>query len=188
MALSVVCSAHLSGLFAGAALALFVDYRRPGVRASITTAWRVLQIGLLAVIVVAGYEVVRNFNRPLPALVRTTPNAHALIFLNYVNAMNQLQEKVSVVIRSNNVDDVALIMQNAMQAPVPDERADELRNRLVLILSNLANAAANATPAAGNGQARPPQADQKLVDEFNEWRKEYDQWLQDAAKAYTAQL
>ena len=37
-------SAHLGGLFSGAALALFVDYRRPGVRASITTIWRVLQV------------------------------------------------------------------------------------------------------------------------------------------------
>src|SRR5689334_20244347 len=57
-------SAHLAGLFSGAAVALFVDYRRPGVRASITTIWRVLQVISLAVIVIAGYKVVRNFNRP----------------------------------------------------------------------------------------------------------------------------
>lgn len=179
-------SAHLSGLFAGAALALFVDFRRPGARASITTAWRVLQVLSLAVIAVGGYKVVRNFNRPMPARVRPTPNAQALIFLNYVNAMNQVQEKVSAAIHNNDLsDDVPLVTERAIQAPVPDARAGELRTRLLVILSKLTNAAATATPATGPRQ--PQQLDQKLIDEYNEWRKEYDQWLKGAAKTYTAQ-
>ena len=183
-------SAHLSGLFAGAALALFIDYRRPGARASITTAWRVLQFLCLAVILVAGYKVVKNFNHPTPALARATPNrptpnAQALIFLNYVNAMNQVQEKVAGVIHNNDLSEVPLITQRAMEAPVPDAQAGELRTRLLLILSKLANAEATATP--GN-EPHPPNLDQKLIDEYNEWRKEYDQWLKGAAKTYTAQL
>src|SRR5215216_7242915 len=179
-------SAHLSGLFAGAALALFIDYRRPGARASITTAWRVLQVLSLAVIALGGYKVIRNFNRPIPGIARRTPDAGSLIFLNYVSAMNQVQEKVSAVIHNNDLNDVALVTQKAMQAPVPDARAGELRNRLLVILSNLVNAAAEATP--GSGPRRPPPLDQKLVDEYNQWRKEYDQWLKSAAKTYTAQL
>jgi rhomboid protease GluP len=181
-------SAHLSGLFVGAALALFVDYRRPGARASITTAWRILQVLCLAVIAVAGYKVVRNFKQPPPALARPTPNAQALIFLNYVSAMNQVQEKVSAVIHNNDTNDVALVTQKAMQAPVPDARAAELRHSLLLILSKLASAAASATPASGDGPRRPPNLDQKLVDEYNEWQKEYEQWLKSASKTYTAQL
>jgi rhomboid protease GluP len=181
-------AAHLSGLFAGAALALFVDYRRPGARASITAAWRVLQVLSLAVIALGGYKVVRNFNRPIPTIARRTPAAGTLIFMNYVSAMTQVQEKVSAVIHNNDLTGVALITEQAMQAPVPDARAGELRTRLLVILSHLANAAAEATPATGDGPRRPPQLDQKLVDEYNEWRKEYDQWLKDAAKTYTAQL
>jgi len=179
-------SAHLSGLFAGAALALFVDYRRPGARASITAAWRVLQVLALAVIALGGYKIVRNFNRPpQPVLARATPNAHSLIFLNYVSAMNRLQEKASAVIHNNDVTDIATISQNAMQAPVPDERAGELRKRLVDIVSNLASASAAVTAATAKGQAQ--QMDQKLIDEFKEWRKEYDQWLKGAAKTYTTE-
>ncbi|HEX7331273.1 MAG TPA: rhomboid family intramembrane serine protease [Pyrinomonadaceae bacterium] len=181
-------SAHLSGLFAGAVLALFIDYRRPGARASITTAWRVLQFLCLALIVFAGYKVVRNFNRPAPAVARVTPNAHTLIFINYVSAMNQVQEKVAAVIHKNDLSDVPVVTQNAIQAPVPDARAGELRTSLLLILSKLVNAAASATPSPGNEPAQPPNFDQKLVDEYNEWRKEYDQWLKGAAKTYTAQL
>ncbi|HEU4870554.1 MAG TPA: rhomboid family intramembrane serine protease [Pyrinomonadaceae bacterium] len=164
-------SAHLAGLFSGAALALFVDYRRPGVRASITTIWRVLQVVSLAIIVVAGYKVVRNFNRPV--LAQNVPSVNAVNFLNYVSAMTQVQEKVSAVIHNNDVNDVPAVTQRAMQTPVPDARAGELRTRLLVILSNLTN---------GNESGRKP--DQKIVDQYAQWTKEYEEWLKGAAKSY----
>ena len=177
-------SAHLAGLFSGAALAIFVDFRRPGVRASITTIWRVLQVLALALIVVAGYKVVRNYNRPV--IARNTPAAHALVFLNYVSAMNQVQEKVAAVVHNNDLSDVPAVTQRAMQAPVPDARAAELRSRVLIILSNLANAAAAASPAPKE-QGRPPQFEQKLLDEYEQWDRDYKDWLKVAAKTYTAQ-
>src|SRR5690349_8028552 len=99
-------SAHLAGLFSGAALALFVDYRRPGARMSITTAWRVLQVLSLAVIVVGGYKAIRNFNRPARALAQASQSPQALIFVNYVSAMNLVQEKVSAVIHNHDLSNV----------------------------------------------------------------------------------
>ncbi|HEX6719629.1 MAG TPA: rhomboid family intramembrane serine protease [Pyrinomonadaceae bacterium] len=177
-------SAHLSGLFAGAAVALFVDYRRPGARASIATIWRVLQVLSLAVIALGAYKIVRNFNRT--ALVQAAPNAHASVFLNYVNAMNQVQEKVAAVIHNNDLTNLEAVTQTAMQAPVPDARAAELRTRLLLILSKLAAAAAEASPPPERAPSRPPKLDQKLVDEYTQWRKEYDEWLKSAAQKYTA--
>ena len=178
-------AAHIAGFFAGAALALVVDYRRPGARASVTRAWRVLQIVCLIVIAVGAYKVVRNFGRPIPGLARATPNANTLIFLNYVNAMNQVQEKVSAVIHSNDLSNLELVTESVMQAPVPDARAAELRLRLLDILSRLASAAATASPPPESTPARPPALDQKLVDEYTNWRKEYDEWLKVAAKTYT---
>jgi len=174
-------SAHLAGLFSGAALALFVDYRRPGARASITTIWRVLQVMSLAVIVVAGYKIVRNFNRPVVA--RTVPaTANNTVFRDYVRAMNEVQEKVTAVIHNNDLSDVPGVTQRAMQAPIPDARAGELRSRLLIILSHLTNAAAAASPT-GTPQS-PPKLDQKSVDEFSQWRKEYEEWLKIAARLY----
>ena len=164
-------SAHLAGLFSGAALALFVDYRRPGVRASITAIWRVLQVISLAIIVVAGYKVVRNFNRPVLAV--NVPSANTINFLNYVSAMTQVQEKVSAAIHNNDVNDVPAVTQRAMQAPVPDARAGELRTRLLVILSSLTN---------GNASGQKP--DQKTVDQYAQWTKEYEEWLKSAAKSY----
>ena len=178
-------AAHLAGLLAGAALALVVDYRRPGARASVTVAWRVLQVVCLIVIAVGAYKVVRNFNRPIPGLAQPTPNANTLIFKHYVNVMNQVQEKVSEVIHNNDLSNLELVTQSAMQAPVPDARAAELRLRLLDILARLATAAAAASPPPESTPARPPVLDQKLVDEYTNWRKEYDIWLKVAAKTYT---
>lgn len=178
-------SAHLSGLLAGAALAVFVDYRRPGARAGIATAWRVLQMLSLAVIVLGGYKVVRNF--PRPVIARAAPSASTPIFLNYVNAMNQVQEKVSAVIHNNDLSNIAVITERAMQAPVPDARAGELRTRLLIILSKLADAAATPSPAAGKRPAPSPKSDQNSENEFDEWKKEYEEWLKGAAKTYISQ-
>jgi rhomboid protease GluP len=177
-------SAHLAGLLSGAALAVFIDYRRPGARASIATAWRVLQIMSLLVLVLGAYKIVRNFNRPV--LARATPNSSELVFLNYVHAMNDVQEKVSAVIHNNDLSNLEQVTQRAMQAPVPDAKAAEFRARLLIILSKLGAAAAEASPPPAKGPAQPPKLDQKLVDEFTEWRKGYDEWLKGAAKMYTA--
>ena len=179
-------AAHLGGLFTGAALALIVDYRRPGVRAGITTMWRALQVLALAIIALGAYKVVRNFQRPLPASVRVTPNTKNLIFLSYVMAMNKVQEKVAAVIHKNDLSDLEAVTQQALQAPVPDDgHAAELRSKLLIILSKLAAAAASASPAP-DATGRPPKLDQQLIDEYTEWRKEYEQWLVGAAKTYTA--
>ena len=178
-------AAHLAGLFAGAALALFVDYRRPGVRASITTAWRSLQVVCLVIIALGAYKVVRNFGRPIPALARASSNANTFIFVNYINSMNQVQERVSAVIHNNDLSNLELVTQRAMGAPVPDARAGELRERLLLILSKLAAAAASASPPPQSQPAPPPKLDQKLIDELDQWNKDYNVWLTRAAKIYT---
>jgi membrane associated rhomboid family serine protease len=180
-------AAHLGGLFTGAALALFVDYRRPGARAGINVAWRVLQALSLALIALGAYKVVRNFNRPLPVQAHVRPaNANNLIFLSYIIAMNRAQEKVAAVIYKNDLSDLETVTDQTLQAPVPDARASELRTTLLVILSKLAAAAAAASPSPANSTERPPQLDQKLVDEFNQWRKEYNEWLKGAAQTYTA--
>ena len=181
---SISNAAHLAGLFSGAALAVFIDYRRPGARASITTAWRALQVVCLVLIAWGAFKVVQNYGRPIPAPPRVTSNAKTLIFVNYINAMNQVQEKVSAVIHNNDLSNLELVTQKAMEAPAPDARAAELRDRLLAILSKLSAAAAVTIPPPANQQARPPQVDQKLIDELKQWTKEYNEWLSGPAKAY----
>jgi len=181
---SISNAAHLAGLFSGAALAVFIDYRRPGVRAGITTAWLALQIVCLILIGLGAYKVARNYGRPVPALARASQDTNKLIFVNYINTMNLVQEKLEVVIHNNDLSNLEVITQKAMEAPVPDARAAELRDQLLKILSRVAAAAAEASPPPANQPARPPQLDQKLIDERDQWKKEYNDWLKGPAKVY----
>ncbi|HEU4510135.1 MAG TPA: rhomboid family intramembrane serine protease [Pyrinomonadaceae bacterium] len=176
-------AAHLGGLLSGAAIAIAVNYRRPGARSMITPVWRTLQILSLSVIALGAYKVIRNFNRPaLPsAIPPAVPNASTLIFLNYVRAMSEVQEKVSAVIHNQDVSDAGAIAQKATEAPAPDEHATELRNRLVGILSRLVE----TTPAASPSPGAAREFDQKLVDEFRAWQKEYNEWLKGASRSHT---
>ena len=178
-------AAHLGGLVAGAVIALAVNYRRPGARSMITPVWRTLQVLSLSIIAIGAYKVVRNFSRPV--LARETPNASTLVFLNYVRAMSDVQEKVSAVIHKNDVSDVNVVTQRASEAPAPDTRATELRNRLVEILSKLVAASETASPAASPspGAAPPRQLDEKLVDEYRAWQTDYNEWLKGASKSHT---
>jgi len=179
-------AAHLGGLFAGAALAVFIDYRRPGARPGINVAWRVVQALALALIALGAYKVVRNFNRTQQVQVQVAPPTTSNdIFLSYVSAMNQVQEKAADVIYKNDFSNLEQVTQQALQAPAPDARALELRNTLLDILSKLAAARASASPSPGQlGQT--PKLDQQLIDDYTGWQKEYEQWLVGAAKIYTA--
>ena len=141
-----------------------------------------LHILALSVVVLGFYKVARYFNRPAVAAVRALQNPNRLIYLNYVDAMTALQEKVSAVIQKKDLTDIATVSDRAVQAPAPDSRASDLRTALLVILTKLADAAANASPSPNAGSA-----DQKLDDtEFKQWQKEYNEWLKGAAKTYTA--
>ena len=100
-------------------------------------------------------------------------------------AMNKVQEKVSAVIHKNDLNDLEAVTQQALQAPVPDARAAELRSKLLIFFrSLLPRRLRQVRRLIATG--RPPKLDQKLIDEYTEWRKEYEQWLVGAAKTYTA--
>lgn len=154
-------AAHLGGLVTGAALALAVDYRRPGERAGLATIWKVLRAVALIVVVLSFYKVVRNFNRSIPA----SPHQIVQTKLSFINAMNLLQEQISRVVHNKDVSQVEVVTQAAAQTPAPDARAAELRNRLIDILTRLAAAGGNRLEI------------EKLNADYQTWQKDYDEWL-----------
>lgn len=175
-------AAHLGGLLSGAALATVVQYRRVGERRGLAAAWRIAQVLVLSLVVVAFYKTGRNFNRSLQLAHLPALNQQAQLFLSYIGTMNALRVKTADVIQNRNLTDVGGLTQLAVQAPAPDERAAELRERLVSILSRATSEVASATPVSGAGPRLPPPVDQKLVEEFQQWNTDYDQWLASAGK------
>ena len=54
-------AAHMGGLISGAAIAAVVSYKRPGQPASVTIAWRVVQITALLLVLVSFFFVIKHF-------------------------------------------------------------------------------------------------------------------------------
>ena len=54
-------AAHMGGLLSGAAIAAVVGYKRPGQPASVTIAWRIVQIAALLLVLVSFFFVFKNF-------------------------------------------------------------------------------------------------------------------------------
>lgn len=181
-------AAHLGGLLSGAALAAVVQYRRPGERRGMATAWRVLQALALALVVVGFYKTARNFNRSMQVASHANQpvlTQQATFFVQYAAAMSQAREKTKAVIESRDVSNVNEIGQRAAQAPVLDARSAEFRDRLLAILTRAVNAVSSASPAPGDGPRRqPPLEDPKLAEDFAQWQREYDQWLEQAVQTY----
>ena len=162
-------AAHLGGLVTGAGLALAAEYRRPGERKSVSVAWRMLQAASLVIVVASFYKIVRNFNRPVPPSAQQIATARQQQFLIFIGGMNVLQEQVSRVIHKNDVTEVEAVSRAVMQMPAPDPGAAELRDRLLVILSNV-------TRASNNKE----QFDQRLTDDLNAWQQDYFEWFKGA--------
>ncbi len=160
-------AAHLGGLLSGAALALAVEYRRPGERTTVAIAWRVLQAAALVIVVAGFYKVVRNFRRPIPPSVQQLMMARQQVFLNFVDSMNQLQDQVSRVVHNDDSSGVEAVTQKVMETPPPDSRAAELRDQLLAILTKLTS-------------GDPRQQDKNLLDELNTWQEAYIEWFKGA--------
>lgn len=167
-------AAHLGGLLTGSALALAVEYRRPGERTSVAVAWRVLQAAALVIVVAGFYKVVRNFRRPIPPSVQQLMMARQQMFLNFIDSMNQLQDQVSRVVHNNDPSGVEAVTQKVMETPPPDSRAAELRDQLLAILAKLTSA----------NQQQDKNLPAELPDELNAWQQAYIEWFKGARNGH----
>src|ERR1700730_9188649 len=181
-------AAHVGGLLSGAALAVLVQYRRPGERAGIAATWRVLQIASLALVVVSFFKIAQHMNLSNltpPSQVARPAKGNNEIFVDYSKAMNQAQEVFSEVIHDKETGHVDQAVKSLESVPPLDPKADEWRNRLrnllLLAKSSLASSP-SPSPAHVQKPARVPEQD--FNKEFAQWRKDYNEWLKGAAPVY----
>jgi len=178
-------AAHLGGLLSGAALATVVQYRRPGERRGMATAWRILQWLALALVLVGFYETARNFNHSAQLALNPMLTQESQAFYTFAAAMDGARQKANAIIQDRDVRNVDAIAQKALEAPAPDARGAELRVHLLSILAKATSAAATATPPPGGGPRQPPVLDEKLAAEMQQWQQQYDEWLRQAVQKYS---
>jgi hypothetical protein len=172
-------AAHLGGLVSGAALALTVQYRRPGERAGITASWYVMQALAVLLVVVSFFKVVQHFNDQR-ALASSPDEASAPAektdaFLGYWLAVNDAQETLNYAL-AGDLSGVDQAVNNLDSVPNVEPKADELRLRLKDLLLKAKNTPTQAAlPAAKDGKTSPKTYD--LGAEKATWKKDYEDWL-----------
>jgi len=172
-------SAHLGGLIAGAGLALVVQYRRPGENRSVAIGWRVLQILLLLLVGVSFYKVARRVERylqtPAPQVQQMTPQQ---VLVAYLHALNDVQESAAKAIYEGDMTGSDVSVGKMIQVPAPDNKAAELRNRLLVILGKVQVQIKTAPSTTGPRKYKP---DESLIKEFKAWNADYEAWLSSVA-------
>jgi len=180
-------AAHLGGLVSGAMLALVVDYRRPGERSGIAVTWRVLQIAAIALVAVSFFKTAQHIRDPLPpfmvAQAVQPPEPENAEYIRYVRAMTDAQEALVVAMNDKNTSNIDAAVKNLETAPHLDQKADELRERLKLLLLRAKQPSeAVASPQRGANKSGQQSS---LIQEFGDWRKEYNHWLKTSARNHS---
>ncbi len=193
-------AAHMGGLTAGALLALMVQYRRPGESQGSAITWRTLQIVSLAVVLFCFGKVAQNFVRQ-----GTPQRANQVdVLISYLGIMNNAQETVAMVVMEGDVSTVPRTLQQLHSVVAPDVTSEELRQRLIALLTKASPApsptpspvarpgvtpspdSTTTPPPSGGASPKPSRAtsgevqkqpDKKLIAEFNAWNNDYENWL-----------
>jgi rhomboid protease GluP len=162
--------AHLGGLISGAAFALIVQYRRPGESRGVAATWRALQGAVLGLVTVSFFLAVRHMRALPPPAIQSQLNIKEQAFLSYATAMNQAQEEFIQAIKDNDINGIDEAIKNLDATPSVDPKADELRQRLKVLLQR---AKEGAAPAANAPTLIPT----RIAEDFNIWTKKYEEWL-----------
>jgi rhomboid protease GluP len=191
-------AAHLGGLISGAALAVVVQYRRPGERTSVTASWYVLQTAAMLLVLVSFFKVVQHFKDPTGLLSAkpTTVFERRDKFLLYSLALHEAQEKLNQAVKGD-ITGVDEALKSLDSVPQLDARADELREQLKDLLRRAKSEAeaadygkrkagiatqGNRSPALANDPAQSkPDA---LMEDVDLWKKVYNDWLKTTARHY----
>ena len=181
-------AAHLGGLVSGALLALAVDFRRPGQKAVVATAWRVLQVAAIALVAISFIKVAQHFRDPQPASIPL--QTAALVdektqkFVAYAGAIRDAPEALYAMLKDHDPTRGDAALKNLDAAPELDATANELKNKLKALLIK-------AKDIETKRQANSPQsvrdteaAERQVVLEFAEWNKQYTAWLKTTGKQY----
>ncbi|MGH9880059.1 MAG: rhomboid family intramembrane serine protease [Pyrinomonadaceae bacterium] len=180
-------AAHLGGLLSGAALALIVDYRRPGEHSGVALVWRVIQVAAIGLVALSSFKVAQHFNDPLPLPViqsLTPANHESSTAVKYFGAMNEAQEALIVFLHDKDPSGLDKAIKQLEALPAFDEDADKLRDRLRALLTKAKELNERLT-SSSEPLPRDVQLQQdELVKEFASWTTEYDHWLRTDARKY----
>ncbi|MEP6741753.1 MAG: rhomboid family intramembrane serine protease [bacterium] len=180
-------AAHLGGLTSGAILALAVDYRRPGERPVVATAWRILQAVAIALVAISFIKTAQHYRDTLP---QSTPQNAAVVddktrqFVAYAKAMNDAQDAFELILREGEISKADDAIKELESAPSLDPKADELRDQFKLILTNAKLLKLSMAVPREQGTRNNQRGLEELTANYEDWSKAYRIWLKTSARTY----
>jgi rhomboid protease GluP len=131
-------AAHLGGLAAGAALALVVQYRRPGENTGVAIIWQVLRVAALTLVAVSFLKCAEHFKDPLPSSVREQAvldsNDTTAAFLVFAKTMSDAQEAFNQA-SQGDLSGVDVAITSLESVPQFDPESAQLTERLKALLT-----------------------------------------------------
>ncbi len=183
-------AAHLGGLVAGAVMALFVNYKRPGERASIAHLWHALQILALLLVVVSFSLVARNYTGAPPALPENISDTASRVLRSnegdvraYLEATNTGQRAFAGAI-GGDAGEVGAAIEKLAQAPRLDQQAGELNDELKALIERARDLAASEEPSNARALRARAQQQNELVRDFNVWQQRRLEWMKTEGGKY----
>jgi rhomboid protease GluP len=183
-------AAHLGGLASGAALALVVEYKRPGEPASVAVFWHVLQIAALALVAVSFLMVARHY-RETPTFDEASVNKRMpgsggpVNVEGYLKALNE-GEIAAISVVNGDASDIDAAIKALKEAPHLSEKADALRDELRSLLEQ-----ARGYAALSPNERKKPKAQarlRELVTGIQTWQKNFSQWAKTEGQSYGLQV
>lgn len=171
-------AAHLGGFAAGAVLALFVGYKRPGQKASVAFAWHALQIAALALVVVGFGEVALRFDGPAPSLGRAAParlGGGAQPVGLFIEAHNEGQAAFAKAINEADAGAAGRALEKLERAPALDAQSGQLLEELKALVASARDYARRPEQERASREGREAAA--KLVEDFEDWERRADGWV-----------
>ncbi len=174
-------AAHMGGLVSGAVFAAVVSYKRPGVSTGVTTAWRVLQIAALVLVLGCFLMAARAYrqnpeaaNRPTNAELAERNQELAVFKSAYATFQGAQTALVNALTKSDAAGIDQAVPQLDKMTPL-NEEAGVLRDQLKILLGRAKKfvgdwkAPRKMTEAGATEQ-------KKLVEDFAQWQDRYEKW------------
>ncbi len=172
-------AAHLGGLVTGAALALFVSYKRIGPREPVAYLWHLLQAAALALVIICFALVAHNYTGPRPSLEALGGLAPGDVaerglaggapeILANIEATNEGQRAWAAAMQGDGSASEEAIAKLNSAPKIDDEGA-----RLLAELQELIKRANKFS-----ADTRRPKTDANIVADFNSWMGRYRAWLE----------
>jgi membrane associated rhomboid family serine protease len=178
-------AAHMGGFVAGALLALFVSYKRPGQSARVAVFWHALQFAALAVVVVGFGQVARhlgdvrpNFSNPRESLSQLGASP----VNSYVEAINEGQAAFRAAFVQGDAEAANRAIEKLDRVPPLAAQPDQLRLELKQLLVRAHDLAVLGEKERKSARAIPQL--KQLASDFENWETRSDKWVETEGKDY----